>query len=298
MTHPGANGMRIPLTVIDSAQAPAEDARHAHDDPGGASRTLGAPAPAFVFVGAAPISEAAIAQEMQHHRAADPRASRAAAARALVVRELLRLEAEHLGIAGHVLQASAETHEEALIRVLLEREIATPAPDADACRRYYENNREHLHHPDRLRLRHILIAAAPDDGAARLDARELGEQLIAQLREHPERFTEFALRHSACPSRAEGGDLGWIERGDTTPEFERQVFMLQPGVAGLTVESRYGHHVVQIDEIVRGEPLTFAQAQRKIAAYLETQVKQNAIHQYLRILAERYEVRGLEQLGA
>jgi peptidyl-prolyl cis-trans isomerase C len=131
-----------------------------------------------------------------------------------------------------------------------------------------------------------------------LDARELGEKLIAQLRDHPERFTEFAQRYSACPSREEGGDLGWIGRGDTTPEFERQVFMLQNGLAGLTVESRYGHHVVHVDEIVRGRALTFTEAEGKIAAYLETQAKQNAIHQYLQILAERHGVRGLEQFDA
>ena len=145
-------------------------------------------------------------------------------------------------------------------------------------------------------MRHILLAATPSDSGARMRASQFGEELIGELREHPERFAEFAMRHSACPSRDQGGELGWIERGQTTPEFDRQLFMLRPGLAGLTVETRYGHHVVLLDEIERGEQLGYDEAASKIASYLETQVKQNAIHQYLQILQERYTVQGLDEM--
>ena len=70
-----------------------------------------APAPCHVFVGANPITEVSIAQEMQYHPAANPHESRGAAARALVVRELLLLEAERLGIDGYGVQTDGETHE-------------------------------------------------------------------------------------------------------------------------------------------------------------------------------------------
>ena len=76
------------------------------------------------------------------------------------------------------------------------------------------------------------------------------------------------------------------------------MFRLKPGLAGLTVESRYGHHVVVLDEHRPGQPLSFAACRERIAAYLETQVKQNALHQYLNILAERHGVRGLEMFEA
>ena len=90
----------------------------------------------------------------------------------------------------------------------------------------------------------------------------------------------------------------WIASGDTVPEFERQVFRLKPGLAGLTVESRYGHHVVMLDEFRPGAALSFDASRARIAAYLETQVKQNALHQYLNILAERHGVRGLDLFEA
>jgi peptidyl-prolyl cis-trans isomerase C len=53
-----------------------------------------------------------------------------------------------------------------------------------------------------------------------------------------------------------------------------------------------------LDEHRPGQPLSFAACRERIAAYLETQVKQNALHQYLNILAERHGVRGLEMFEA
>lgn len=259
---------------------------------------LPGPAPVFVHVGATAISEAEIAREMQHHRADRPQRARADAARALVVRELLRLEIQRLALTHAARPDRAETHEEAAVRLLIEREVPTPEPDDADCRRYFDANRERLREPDAARVRHILLAAAPGDGAGRNRARELGEQLIGQLQQEPARFGELARLHSACPSRDEDGSLGWIASGDTVPEFERQVFRLKPGLAGLTVESRYGHHVVMLDEFRPGAALSFDASRARIAAYLETQVKQNALHQYLNILAERHGVRGLDLFEA
>jgi peptidyl-prolyl cis-trans isomerase C len=281
------------IPVIMDAGALSDAARRQSAASPGESPGDGA-APVWVFVGDTPISESEIAREMQFHRADEPHRAREDAARALVVRELLRREVARQGLGAAVSAEAGESDEEAAIRALLEQDAPVPDPDEQACRRYYEQNHERLHRPDRLQLRHILLAAPPADIAGRDRAREKGEQLIAELRQQPHLFADFAMRHSECPSRAQGGELGWIERGDTTPEFERQVFMLKPGLAGLTVESRWGHHVVQVDAIERGEPLSFDEAQPRIAAYLEAQVRQNAIHQYLQLLAERYGVRGLE----
>lgn len=247
-----------------------------------------------VRVGETTITEAEIAREMQHHRANDPQRARGEAARALVVRELLRHEIERLGLSDFAQPQAGEALEEACVRTLLEREISMAHPDDAACRRYFDHNRDRLRRPDRVLVRHILLAAAPADVEGRARARELGEELIGELRRTPGRVDELARRHSACPSRESGGALGWIERGATTPEFERQVFLLSPGLAGLTVESRWGHHVVLVDEIERGEPLDYADAAPRIAAYLEVQARQHAIQHYLRQLAERYPIRGFD----
>jgi peptidyl-prolyl cis-trans isomerase C len=262
------------------------------------ARTLGRPAPADLLVGEAEITEAEIAREMLHHRMPTPEQSRAAAARALVVRELLRREIERLGLAAQAHAIGRETAEEACIRALIEREVADRVPAEEDCRRYYDRNRERFRSPDRIRVRHILLAATGDDFNGRLNARREAERLIGELMANVVLFAEFAMRYSRCPSRNQGGYLGWLQRGQTTPEFDRQVFRLGGGLAAFPIESRWGYHVVNIDDIQPGEALGFEAVREQISDYLELQARQCELQQYLHRLQQRYGVRGLDEIDA
>ena len=288
----------LPITVIDSQKPVTEDVHDHHGDDSDGPRTLGQPAPCLLFVAGTPISEADIAREMQHHRAMKPEQSRADAARALVVRELLHREIDRLGLVDPTEPIGRETAEEASIGVLLEREIEDRVPNEDDCLRYYEQNRDRFHSPARIRVRHILLGAAADDITGRFNARSEGERLIAELRANPVLFADFAMRHSDCPSKEQGGALGWLQRGQTTPEFDRQIFRLRQGLAAFPMESRWGYHVVSIDEIAPGAALTFEEVRAQISDYLELQVRQRELQHYLLMLQERYEVRGLEEIEA
>ncbi|MCG3202818.1 MAG: Chaperone SurA [Gammaproteobacteria bacterium] len=291
----------IPITVINPRHPAAEQARTDHHDHGHADegpRSLGQPAPCLLFVGDTAISEADIAREMQFHRAMRPEQSRAEAARALVVRELLRCEAERLGLETQAQPLGGETAEEARIRVLLEREVENRAPSEDDCRRYFDQNPARFRAPDRMRVRHILLGAPADDVTGRFNARNKAEQLIAELEANPVLFAEFAMRHSDCPSKDQGGELGWLQRGQTTPEFDRQIFRLQEGLAAFPVESRWGYHVVSVDAVAPGEPQSFEQVRQRISDYLELQVRHRELQLYLLGLRERYEVRGLDVIEA
>ena len=293
----GALPKILPITVIDSAQpVPIEAGHHHHADAEQGPRSFGQPAPCTLFVEDTAISEADIAQEMQHHRAARPEQSRADAARALVVRELLHREARRLGM--HVAEAGRTSSEEVLIERLLEQTLEDRVPAEVDCRRYFERNPGRFRSPDRIRLRHILLAAAPDDVAGRLAARNEGERLVAELQAQPHLFADFALRHSRCPSSSDGGDLGWLQPGQTTPEFDRQVFRLRDGLAGFPVESRWGYHVVCVDSREDGVPQDFEAVHAQIRDYLELQWRQREVQAYLLALQERYPVRGLDAIEA
>ncbi len=288
----------LPIRVIDSQKSVPEEVHEHHGSDADGPRSFGRPAPCVLFVGDTPISETDIAHEMQHHRAIKPEQSRADAARALVVRELLQREIKRLGIDETAEAVGRETQDEAAIRVLLENEVERRIPDEADCVRYYEQNRDRFHSADRIRVRHILLAAAPDDVETRLKARTDSERMIAELKTDPVLFADYAMRFSDCPSKNEGGDLGWLERGQTTPEFDRQIFRLRQGLAAFPVESRWGHHVVSIDEIAAGQMQEFPAVQAQISDYLELQVHQRELQHYLLILQERYEVRGLDEIEA
>ena len=61
-------------------------------------------------------------------------------------------------------------------------------------------------------------------------------------------FADLAKLHSADLSAAKGGDLGWLNPGDTVPEFERAMTALPPGGVSEPVRSPFGWHLIQLIE--------------------------------------------------
>ena len=215
------------------------------------------------------------------------------AALALVMRELLRQRA----VECDLLDATGAP-DDSVIDELLERELDLPQPDEVACRRYFEQNRARFRGEDRAELRHILLPAHPDDPEERGQVCRRAEALIGSLRNGSGDFAELAREHSVCPSRAQGGALGWIGRGQTVPEFESTVLRLPVGLAGKPLESRFGWHVVDVLDRQTGVPLPFSQVQGDIARYLAEETRSRAIRQYLQLLVGRAEIEGLDLAGA
>jgi peptidyl-prolyl cis-trans isomerase C len=239
----------------------------------------------------------AISREAQNHKAPTPLAAWTAAARALVVRELLLSEARRLNIAAGALcdeQGRRETEEEAMIRTVIEREVTTPVADADACRRYYDRNRRRFRSADIFEVAHILFAARNDDPASFDRARADATAALEILAREPGRFAELARVHSACPSATQGGNLGQITAGQTTPEFEAAMRDLEPGTTTKRpIETRYGVHIIRLERKIAGKELPFELVRERVADYLADRVHRIAVAQYIARLAGRAEIEGV-----
>ncbi len=255
-----------------------------------------------VAVNGRTIDEADILAEAQHHPASNPGEALAAAARALVVRELLVQEARRLGIDAPAClcddDGRSETPDEAAIRLLVEREVAVPEATEAECRRYYANNPAQFRSDALYEARHILFAARTDDREARAAARTEAERLVAVLENHPGEFAALARALSDCPSREHGGNLGQIGPGSTVPEFERALDRAAAtGLFPAPVESRFGFHVVSLDRRIPGETLPFEIVRERIAAWLEAASWSRAVSQYIAVLAGKAEISGID-IGA
>ena len=252
--------------------------------------------PRIVSVNGVVITRAAIAQEIQNHPASKPTAAWLAAANALAIRELLLQEGRRLGIAPEPLEddeGRRETHEEALVRMLVATEVKTPQADDAVCRRYYEMNAQRFRSADLCEVRHILLAAAQGDAARRAEAKEHAALIVERLRQDASTFGELAATMSACSSGKVGGNLGQISAGQTVPEFESALHEMKVGDIGL-IETRYGIHVVALDRRIDGFALPFEMVRERIAAWLNEKVRRQAIRQYIGILAGRAEIVGIE----
>lgn len=259
------------------------------------------PKPKTLSVNGVVIPREAIAREVQNHPADKPILAWQAAARALVVRELLLQEAARLNIEATPLSdpdGRTETVEEAAMRALVEREVITPDPDEAACLRFYEQNRQRFRSGDLYEAAHILIAAPRDDVQARSAARANAETILAAVKSDPSTFADLATNHSDCQTSAsDGGYLGQITRGQTVPEFDAALGRMQPGDVAI-VETRYGFHVVRLDRRAEGQTLSFEIARERIADYLMASVEHRALAQYISILAGRAEIVGISLAAA
>lgn len=258
--------------------------------------------PATVSVNGVAIARDAIVREMQHHAAAKPIAAWQQAARALVIRELLLQEARRLAVAPQPIsdaEGRRETDEEAMMRGLIEREVTVPEPDDETCRRYYENNRARFRSPDIYEASHILFAALPADKDAYAQARADAAAVLATLQDNPESFAAMAKAYSRCTSAAQGGNLGQITTGQTTPEFEQALIALAPGaLCEAPVATRYGFHVIRLDRKHEGRTLPFELVAARIADYLRESVKRRADAQYIARLVSAAKIDGIELAGA
>ena len=234
------------------------------------------------------INDEAIEREAAFHNDAD--SPRDAAARALAVRELLLQRARTLGLAG------SDTSDEACDRAidqLLEREARTPEPTDEECARYYEAHAAKYRSGDLLEADHILFAVTPN--APIEGIRQQAEATLKRLIANPALFPELAQRFSNCPSGANGGNLGQLQRGDTVPEFAAAVFEdTATGVLPRLVRTRYGFHVVRVARRVSGVQLEFEAAKRFVAEELRARVKAKAAQQYLRMLAGQARIVGVD----
>jgi peptidyl-prolyl cis-trans isomerase C len=217
------------------------------------------------------------------------------AARALVVRELLLQRARDLGIPGaDAANGESDAAADEAIDALMEREVEIPEADEAACRQFYEANPGSFTTDPYVEVRHILLAAPPDDLEQREANRDTAEELIRELQAQPHLFDDFAQRYSQCPSKEQGGALGVIQRGTAVPEFEDAVFRLPQGLAERPVISRYGHHIVSIDVREEGELLAYEAVAERIADYLRERSRRRAIAQYIKLLASDADIEGIE----
>ncbi len=287
----------VSIIIDRTATQPHNEHEHDHQP----SRAAGAGVMPPVSVNGVPISRKDIAAETQNFPADNPGAAWHAATRALIVRHLLLVEAQRLGILIEP-QADAEgrveTDEDALLRALLEREVQTPAADDEVLRRFYDNNRKRFVSPPLFEADHILIAARRQDADAFTEARERVASLAGVLGREPERFAELARDCSDCPSREVGGSLGQISQGDTTPEFEAALIALAVGEISAPIESRYGVHLIRLVRKIEGSLLPFEAVREQIAAYLEEHVRRQATAQYISLLVGRADIRGITLKGS
>jgi peptidyl-prolyl cis-trans isomerase SurA len=134
-----------------------------------------------------------------------------------------------------------------LIQRMREEGDLTPlAPTEGELQEFYEANRaQQQRRPATISFRQIVVRVKPS--AAALDStRRLADSLVARLRDGAD-FAQLARRFSQDPgSRDQGGDLGWVRRGNFVPQFETVAFRMRPGQISDPVLTVFGYHIIEV----------------------------------------------------
>lgn len=139
-------------------------------------------------------------------------------------------------------------------------------------RQQYQENIDSYRTPERVKVRHILIKTEgkPKDEVPKLKAK--AEDILKQL-QHGGDFAELAKKNSEDPGSAEkGGELGWIVRGQTVPNFEKTAFSLKPGQLSGIIETEYGFHIIQVEDKQTAHTQTFEEVKPQLLLEAKKQV--------------------------
>lgn len=145
---------------------------------------------------------------------------------------------------------------------------------------YYEENKSAFFQPEKRQISHILVE---DEEEAELLRNQLNEGLIE--------FEQTAKDKSICPSAEQGGDLGYIMRGQMVPEFEEVAFSLEKGQLSSVVKTEYGYHILQCGDIQEEKQLTLDEARDSIKSILAYQKQNESIQSLLAQLKENADIK-------
>ncbi len=146
---------------------------------------------------------------------------------------------------------------------------------------FYIQNPQDFREAEAVRASHILIRVAPEaDEQTRQQQRTVCEVLLRRLKAG-EDFATLASQHSHDVSGKNGGDLGFISKGDLVPAVEEAAFALAPDELSDVVESPFGFHIIKGGVRRAARSVPFDEVSVKIRGFLEEQARQRETEAFI-----------------
>ena len=170
----------------------------------------------------------------------------------------------------------------------------TPQVSDAEVQQYYNQHLKDYQVEEQVKVRHILVKV--DQGAdpkADAAAKAKAEGILKQIRGGGN-FAELAKQNSDDPgSKDQGGELGFLKRGATVPEFDQAAFTLSVGQTSDLVKTKFGYHILQVEEKQNAHTRPLDEVKSTILALL-TRQKEGAQEQaYAQQLANEAQKNGL-----
>jgi parvulin-like peptidyl-prolyl isomerase len=184
-------------------------------------------------------------------------------------------------------------HEQLTVQKYVETKVMANVPSASdaAVKTFYDQNLDKMKQPERRHLRHILIKADKDATPAdKQKAKTKAEGILAQLKKGGD-FAALAKANSDDPgSKEQGGDLSWVQKGQTVPTFEQAAWGLKKNELSPVVESPFGYHVIQLLDVQESKTMPYEEVKSRIGEYLKQQQSQTQVKARIQDLRSKAKV--------
>jgi parvulin-like peptidyl-prolyl isomerase len=161
-----------------------------------------------------------------------------------------------------------------------------PEPSNEDIAQSYELNKDRFKSPEQLRVAHIVkhIGGQTDEAAAQAAILKAQDEL-----NNGKPFEMLVPKYSDCPDN--GGDLGYITKGQMVEEFEDVVFNLAIGRVSNVFRTRFGFHIAKLYTRKPAEILPLEQVKDQILNQLKDQIRNDAIDRLLDQLRSKAEIK-------
>jgi len=211
----------------------------------------------------------------------------------VITREVLYQEAKKKGFdqKKEILAKVDEIRRMMAIDALLEETLKGKSEVSDAeVQQYYKENQQQFTEPREVRIRHLFVNSEP-----------VLQEVRSKLAKG-ESFEKLASQYNIDLTRDDGGDLGFVKRGQLSPafaQFEEVAFSLRnPGDVSDVVKTPLGYHILKLED-KRGTVLRpFDQVKESIRLFLQGKKRQDAYLEYIKDAKARAKIAVNEKLWA
>jgi peptidyl-prolyl cis-trans isomerase D len=169
---------------------------------------------------------------------------------------------------------------------------------------YYNQHRDEYRVQEEVKVSHILVKTPPAGSDGKVDekgveeAHKKAEDVLKQLKGGA-KFEDLAKKYSDDPGSAkQGGELGWIGRGRTVPEFEKASFSQAKGQTSDLVKSSYGFHIIRTEDKHEAHLKTLDEVKDQIEPLIRQQKTTRALETAGNALLDQARTQGLEKAAA
>ena len=177
------------------------------------------------------------------------------------------------------------------IRELIDQKVASKIVIKDEeTKAYYDGNPQFFQQPEQVKTSHILIKVEPTaDEAAKTEARKKIAEVQQKLKDGGD-FATLAKEYSQGPSSVKGGSLGYFRRGQMVKPFEDAAFSMKTNEVSDLVETRFGYHIIKVNDKKPEQTLAYADVKDKIAQRLKQEKIEKDAAQYIEDLKKSAKV--------